>query len=201
MVSLPTPLRAALGLAVTVVDEARRLPDRAIELPMVAVSTALQMSLRAQQRYAALTARGDALLSGRQVGDEPPEWARFDDDAAAPGALDDDVELAAAVVDLVDDIDAGTGTSTLSVVSDPAYDAAGSVEPAPYADEAPAPGLFGSDAAQPVADGLGETDDAFGAAESETAEDEAANLQMRSRKTVRAPRNGRPSPFDVVSDE
>ena len=36
MVSLPTPLRAALRLAVTVVDEARRFPDRAIELPMLA---------------------------------------------------------------------------------------------------------------------------------------------------------------------
>lgn len=88
MPGLPTPLRAALGLAATALDEARHLPDRAIELPMLAVSTALQMSLRAQQRYAALAARGDALLTGRITTDEPPPWATFDpspDPVTAPG--------------------------------------------------------------------------------------------------------------------
>jgi hypothetical protein len=59
-------------------DEARHLPDKAIELPMRAVSRALQLSLRAQQRYAALAARGDDVIAGRQVRDEPPEWATFD---------------------------------------------------------------------------------------------------------------------------
>jgi hypothetical protein len=77
--SLPTPVRAALGLAATVLDEAKRLPDKAIELPMLAVSRALKLSLRAQQQYTALAARGDELLSGRSIGDEPPEWARFDE--------------------------------------------------------------------------------------------------------------------------
>ena len=47
------PVRAAVGLVAVAADEARTLPDRAIELPVLAVSTALQMSLRAQQRYAA----------------------------------------------------------------------------------------------------------------------------------------------------
>lgn len=97
MPQLPTPLRAALGLAASALDEARRLPDRAIELPMLAVSTALQMSLRAQQRYAQLAARGDDLLNGRETTDEPPPWATFDapvavDDIApfdAPGAVDE----------------------------------------------------------------------------------------------------------------
>lgn len=81
---LPSPLRAAVGLAVTVVDEARNLPDRAIELPMLAVSTALQASLRAQQRYARLAARGDDVLNGRPpTTDAPPDWATFDE---SPGA-------------------------------------------------------------------------------------------------------------------
>jgi hypothetical protein len=89
MPPLPSPVRAALGLAVTVLDEARRLPDRAIDVPMRAVSLALQLSLRAQQRYAAFAARGDEVLSGRQTGDEAPPWATFDapvDVAPAIGA-------------------------------------------------------------------------------------------------------------------
>src|SRR5579875_3937506 len=76
---LPGPVRAAVGLVATAADEARHLPDRALELPMLAVSTALQASVRAQQRYARLTARGDALLNRRPPSDEPPEWATFDD--------------------------------------------------------------------------------------------------------------------------
>jgi outer membrane biosynthesis protein TonB len=78
---LPGPVRAAIGLVATATEEARHLPERAIELPMLAVSTALQMSLRAQQRYARLTARGDQVLRG-EPGDEPPEWATFDDPVA-----------------------------------------------------------------------------------------------------------------------
>ena len=77
---LPMPFRAAIGLAAEAVENARHLPDRAIELPMLAVSTALQMSLRAQQRYAMLAARGDELLNHREPGDEPPPWATFDDE-------------------------------------------------------------------------------------------------------------------------
>jgi hypothetical protein len=76
---LPGPLRAAVGIVANAADEARHLPDRAIELPMLAVSTALQMSLRAQQRYARLTARGDAVLNRRRATDEPPPWATFDE--------------------------------------------------------------------------------------------------------------------------
>jgi hypothetical protein len=84
---LPGPLRAALGLVATAADEARHLPERALELPMLAVSSALQMSLRAQQRYARLTARGDELLRG-QPSDEPPDWATFDEPVSA-GELHD----------------------------------------------------------------------------------------------------------------
>lgn len=76
---LPSPLRAAVGLIATAADEAKRLPDRAIELPMLAVSSALQASLRAQQRYARLTARGDDLLNWRTESDDPPPWATFDE--------------------------------------------------------------------------------------------------------------------------
>jgi hypothetical protein len=87
---LPSFLRAAIGIVATVVDDRHSLPDRALELPVLAVSTALQMSLRAQQRYAALTARGDEFLNSlRGVPDEPPAWARFDDDQFDGGQFDD----------------------------------------------------------------------------------------------------------------
>lgn len=81
---LPSPLRAAVGLAAMAADEARRLPDRAVELPMLAVSTALQASLRAQQRWSRLTARGDEVLHRRPTTDEPPPWATFDDPVDGP---------------------------------------------------------------------------------------------------------------------
>lgn len=76
---LPGPLRAAVGLAATAATEAKHLPDRAVELPMLVVSSALQASLRAQQRYARLTARGDEVLNRRPPTAEPPPWATFDD--------------------------------------------------------------------------------------------------------------------------
>ena len=46
---------------------------------MLVVSTALQASVRAQQRYARLTARGDAVLDRSHPTDDPPAWATFDD--------------------------------------------------------------------------------------------------------------------------
>jgi hypothetical protein len=83
MSQIPTPLRAALGLVANAIDGARTLPDKAVELPVMAVSTALQFSLRAQQRYAELTLRGDELLSRLHgLPEEPPDWATFDDEQA-----------------------------------------------------------------------------------------------------------------------
>jgi hypothetical protein len=79
MPPVPSAVRAALGLAATIVDEAKTLPDKAIELPMLAVSKTLQLSLRAQHGYAALAARGDEILASRHIKDEPPEWATFDE--------------------------------------------------------------------------------------------------------------------------
>lgn len=98
MAPLPSPVRAALGLAATMLDEAKTLPDKAIEVPMLVINRALKFSLRAQQRYSSLAARGDELLAGRRITDEAPEWAKFDDrpdDADAQGATSPDVSIAA----------------------------------------------------------------------------------------------------------
>lgn len=81
MAQIPTPLRAALGLVANAIEGARTLPDKAVELPVLAVSTALQFSLRAQQRYAEFALRGDELIGRiRGVPEEPPSWATFDDE-------------------------------------------------------------------------------------------------------------------------
>lgn len=102
MSSIPSPLRAALGVALSAADGLRHLPDKAIELPMTAVSTALQYSLKAQQQYAELVARGDAVLHRATVTDEPPAWATFDADADHP----------AAAISLVDRVEASSGYDT-----------------------------------------------------------------------------------------
>lgn len=79
--AIPSPLRAAAGLAAMTIDEAKRLPARLIGLPVSAASTALQASLKVQQQYAGLIVRGDELLSGfRPEPEEAPSWAKFDDE-------------------------------------------------------------------------------------------------------------------------
>lgn len=108
MPNIPTPIRAALGLAATAVDEARKLPEtlpQAVStVPLRAVSTAMQASLKLQQHLATLSARGDEVLSqlrGRPT--EPPGWATFDDSPAHAGAVDPHAgESAKAAFDRID---------------------------------------------------------------------------------------------------
>ena len=81
MPTLPTPLRAALGLAATALDEARKLPETLPQVPVAAVTTAMQASLRVQQHIAALAARGDEVISQLR-GDARASrrsWATFDE--------------------------------------------------------------------------------------------------------------------------
>jgi hypothetical protein len=80
---IPTPLRAAAGLAAFAVDEARRLPNRLSTLPIVAIGAAMQASMKMQQRYAELVGRGDKLLGAVARPQEQPPWAHFDEDERA----------------------------------------------------------------------------------------------------------------------
>jgi hypothetical protein len=82
---IPQPLRAAAGLAALAIDNARKVPQQLVGLPVLAVSTALQASLKAQQAYAGLVARGDEVLGQLRGQQDDPPWARFDDDAPAGG--------------------------------------------------------------------------------------------------------------------
>ena len=96
---IPPPLRAVAGLAAVAIDNARKLPEQLVGLPVLAVSAALQVSLKTQQRYAALVARGDELLGQLRGLEDEPAWARFDDEpgpvgrpARPPSAFDTVVE-------------------------------------------------------------------------------------------------------------
>lgn len=106
---IPTPIRAALGLAATAVAEARKLPETLPQLPVAAVSTAMQASLRVQQHIATFAARGDEVITQlRGTTAEPPSWATFDEspagtvaghakaafDRAEPANLEDTADLA-----------------------------------------------------------------------------------------------------------
>lgn len=79
---LPLPVRVAAGLVATVVEQARDLPRLALDLPVTAVSQALQASMRVQQKVTELAIKGDRVLGlGPPIEDEPA-WATFDDDDA-----------------------------------------------------------------------------------------------------------------------
>ncbi|MDQ2837611.1 MAG: hypothetical protein M3Y42_02500 [Actinomycetota bacterium] len=89
MSNLPTPIRAVLGLAATAMEEARKLPETLPQVPVAAVTTAMQASLRVQQHIATLAAKGDELLSQlRGTSSDAPSWATFDDSPAASDAPD-----------------------------------------------------------------------------------------------------------------
>ncbi|WP_051515571.1 lipid droplet-associated protein [Candidatus Blastococcus massiliensis] len=81
---IPEVVRAAAGLAATVVDEARKLPETIPGLPVRLVGMAMQHAMKVQQQYAGLVARGDELFTGIR-GEAEPGLATFDDDGdAAP---------------------------------------------------------------------------------------------------------------------
>jgi len=172
---LPGPVRAVVGLIATAADEAKHLPDRAIELPMLAVSSALQVSLRAQQRYARLTARGDDVLNRRQTTDGPPPWATFDaplssDELHATLDDPDPRQRARAASQLLDELLGGPGGAAATRDGDAAADK-GTVRPAKKAP-----------------------------AKRATAKKAAPKVDERPAKKVNAPRHRKPSRFDTVDE-
>jgi hypothetical protein len=77
---LPLPVRLAAGLVATAVEQARDLPRLALELPVTAVSQALQASMRLQQKVTELAIKGDQLLGAGPPIEDEPAWATFDED-------------------------------------------------------------------------------------------------------------------------
>jgi hypothetical protein len=80
MTPLPLPLRVAAGLAATVVERARELPEKLVGLPVTVASQAMQLSMRVQQEITALAIKGDEALATFRPVEETPEWATFDED-------------------------------------------------------------------------------------------------------------------------
>jgi hypothetical protein len=76
---IPEVVRAAAGLAATVLDEARKLPQTLPGLPVRFLGLAMQQAMKVQQQYAGLVARGDELFTGLR-GENEPGLATFDDD-------------------------------------------------------------------------------------------------------------------------
>ncbi|MEV6431305.1 lipid droplet-associated protein [Nocardia sp. NPDC051463] len=79
----PFLARVAAGAAVYAIEETRRLPTTAINLPITAISQLLQTTMHIQQFVTSLALKGDAVfeqLTNSPV--EQPEWATFDEDAA-----------------------------------------------------------------------------------------------------------------------
>jgi hypothetical protein len=180
MSQLPAPIRAALGLVATVVQDRRGLSDKVLELPVLAVSTALQVSLRAQQRYAELTVRGDELLTQWQGGapEEPPAWARFDDDT------DSDTD----------------GEDTTADRTVPADEPA--APPAPTTSTPPVSPAKAAKAAKAMAKVAAAAEAAHDAqvTPGATANPPVKPPVKRAAKKVTAPRNGKASAFDRIND-
>lgn len=85
MTPLPLPVRLAAGLVATAVEQARDLPRHVIEFPVTAVSQALQVSMRLQQRVTELAIKGDRALGALRPVEEQPSWATFDEDLPTNG--------------------------------------------------------------------------------------------------------------------
>jgi len=114
-VEIPEPIRAAAGLAATMLDRARQLPSSITGLPVRVAGLAMQASLRLQQEYAGLVVKGDELLTMfNRSDDADPPWATFDDD----------------VVDVADAVSEGIGVD-VTAADDSALSAAGATAPAP----------------------------------------------------------------------
>lgn len=61
--AVPTPVAAALGVVPTLLGGARRLPARAVRLPILALSSALTGMDKTRREYDALADRGERLLA------------------------------------------------------------------------------------------------------------------------------------------
>ncbi len=84
-ITLPTPVRVAVGLVATGIDRLRSLPEDLPTIPVTLAGQAMRLSMRVQQEVAELATRGDQLLATVMGGpEENPEWARFDDEEPAP---------------------------------------------------------------------------------------------------------------------
>ncbi len=81
MATAPYGVRLLLGVAVTAIEETRKLPQTILTYPMTIVSQIAHLVMKVQQDVADLVNRGDETLESLfPPKDEQPEWATFDED-------------------------------------------------------------------------------------------------------------------------
>jgi hypothetical protein len=73
-----------MGLVISAVEQARKLPEQLAELPVTAASKAVQAGMRVQQRVTELAIRGDQVLALLRPVEDTPPWAKFDEDGEPP---------------------------------------------------------------------------------------------------------------------
>jgi hypothetical protein len=95
MATAPYGVRLLIGVAVTFVEETRKLPQTILMYPMTLASQAAHVVMRVQQNVADLVIKGDETLDTLfPPKDEQPEWATFDEDLEAepPPALSSEAD-------------------------------------------------------------------------------------------------------------
>src|ERR1700704_3056933 len=85
MATAPYGVRLLVGVAVTAIEETRKLPQTILMYPMTVASQVAHLVMKMQQDVADLVNKGDEALEQLfPPKEEQPEWATFDED------LDDD---------------------------------------------------------------------------------------------------------------
>jgi len=69
-----------MGLVVTALERACKLPEQLADLPVTAASRAVQAGMRVQQHLTELAIKGDQVFSLLRPVEDTPAWARFDED-------------------------------------------------------------------------------------------------------------------------
>lgn len=86
MSTAPYGVRLLVGVAVTALDETRKLPQTILAYPMTVASQVAHLVMKMQQDVADLVIRGDETLEELfPPKDEQPEWATFDEDLPDTG--------------------------------------------------------------------------------------------------------------------
>ena len=81
MATAPYGIRLLIGVAVTAIEETRKLPQTIVMYPMTVASNLAQMVMKFQQDLAGFAIKGDAALeSVFPPREEKPDWATFDED-------------------------------------------------------------------------------------------------------------------------
>ncbi|MBB4854859.1 hypothetical protein HNP40_002251 [Mycobacteroides chelonae] len=98
MIRPPFGVRLLLGVAATVLEETRKLPQAVLTYPMTAASQTVQNFMRFQQTVTELAIKGDETWENIfPPTDEQPQWATFDEDLDELDAPEPDESQAAAV--------------------------------------------------------------------------------------------------------